>query len=107
VKRQTPPTRADADAEFAAFEAVIARLNATRALPARNAWSALALVERGRGGRVLLKDAPAPDSVGLAFVAPAFAAPGVSASIGSCMGRAGSPGSAGLLHWLGIIFGRN
>jgi hypothetical protein len=75
VKRQTPPTRADADAEFAAFEAVIARLNATRALPARNAWEALALAERGRGARVLLKDAPAPDSDGLAFAGHAIAVP--------------------------------
>ena len=103
MERQTPPpTSADADAEFAAFEAVIARLNATRALPARNAWEALALAERGRGARVLRKDAPAPDSDGLAFAGHAIAAPGgagVMAPIGSCMGRAWSSRSAWLLHW--------
>ena|GEM_PF-3592492 len=82
MKRQTPPTRADADAEFAAFEAVIARLNATRALPARNAWEALALAERGRCARVLRKDAPAPDSDGLAFAGHAIATPGGAGSIG-------------------------
>lgn len=110
MKRQTPPTSADADAEFAAFEAVIARLNATRALPARNAWEALALAERGRGARVLRKDAPAPDSDGLTFAGHTIAAPGgrgVSASIGSCSGRAWSSRSTGLLHWQDIVFDGN
>jgi len=51
-------------------------LNATIALPARNAWEALAMAERRRGARVLLKDAPAPDSDGLACAGHAIAALG-------------------------------
>jgi hypothetical protein len=108
VTRQTPPpTSADADDDFAAFEAVIARLNATRALPARNAWEALALAERGRGARVLRKDAPAPDSDGLAFAGHAIAAPGgagVTASNAACPRRPWWPRSAWLLHRLGVEF---
>ena len=58
----------DADVEVAAREAVIGCLNANCALPALNAWAALALAKRGRGGQVLLTDVGVPGLDGSACI---------------------------------------